>query len=49
MYLVKILTKTKKGSKIIKRFKSYDKAKELFNTLCTEKPGAGYFILKDGE
>jgi predicted transcriptional regulator len=26
-----------------------DKAKELFNTLCKDNTGAGYFILRDGE
>lgn len=49
MYIVKALTNNKKGSKIIKKCISYDKAKELFDNLCKENDGAGYFILKDGE
>jgi hypothetical protein len=47
MYSVKVLTHTKKGSKIIKRFKTYDKAKVLFNQLCNEQPGVGYFIKEE--
>jgi superoxide dismutase len=47
MYSVKVLTNTNKHSKIIKKFKSYDKAKEFFNKKCEEKPGAGWFIYKE--
>ena len=48
MYSVKVLTNTKKGSKIIKKFKDYNKAKELFDKLCKENPGAGYFTYNEG-
>ncbi len=46
-YYVKVLTNTKKGFKTVKKFKSYDKAKELFDALCKEKPGAGHFIYQE--
>jgi predicted DNA-binding WGR domain protein len=49
MYHVKVLTKNKKGSKIVKKFKKYDNAKEYFNKLCKEDAGKGYFIYKEDE
>lgn len=47
MYSVKVLTKTKKGSKILKKFKDYDKAKEYHNSMIEKDAGAGYFIYNE--
>lgn len=44
IYFVRVLTHSKKGFKTLKRFKTYEKAKEYFNECCKENPGAGYFI-----
>jgi pentatricopeptide repeat protein len=49
MYQVKVLTNNKRGSKILKKFKSYDKAKEYYNKMCEENVGAGHFIYNNEE
>jgi predicted DNA-binding WGR domain protein len=47
MYSVRVLTNNKKGYKIIKKFKTYEKAKQLFNKLITEDAGRGYFTYNE--